>query len=541
MNRKRMRGSEVPILIDLGAGATSAGGAHTEPQAPMAPAPRPWPGRTGPGADGVTLRALAASALIALVGVALPAAMPLPKPVFDPGALQPYPTAPVEAWRIAPEVVNRGTGAVNFRPVVVDESSRAYSALDPWRDYPDVWRYGSTTVAAVDLNSSLSNLVAIDVRTGAVRWTVPVVAGREFRACAHELLSGAMPCVRYGSDSLRESVVEVVLIRLTDGRELANWDAPAWARTVEVLGDSLVLAGAAPNNPTALMIARHDAWSGAERWHYTGEHALWPVTTYGDAGYRPNHILGPTILAIVGDRVIGSMDGVVAIVDAGTGGVLQAVGYGGARSLADGSVVIQYPSAEVIAAGTVWANELFDAIWADAEEYPADGGRAVSLAASAGRLVPAIGFGSTRAPVVTDAREVLVGIVGRSARPWSVADAGIFWPQVVTPAGVWGGAGVTRGRGSDYELRDLVTGQRLWAQPSTDATFVQVCGTDGERLIVLENNTVSGLPELVAFDLKTGSRAWTGALALGERATVVDGRIVVFSPAGIRGLASRGA
>jgi len=28
---------------------------------------------------------------------------------------------------------------------------------------------------------------------------------------------------------------------------------------------------------------------------------------------------------------------------------------------------------------------------------------------------------------------------------------------------------------------------------------------------------------------------------LGERATVVDGRIVVFSPAGIRGLASRGA
>ena len=96
-------------------------------------------------------------------------------------------------------------------------------------------------------------------------------------------------------------------------------------------------------------------------------------------------------------------------------------------------------------------------------------------------------------------------------------------------------------RGSDYELRDLVTGQRLWAQPSTDATFVQVGGTDGVRLILLENNTVSGVPELVAFDLKTGSRAWTVALALGEQATVVDGRIVVFSPAGIRGLASRGA
>jgi len=541
VNRKRMRGSEVPILIDLGAGATSAGGARTEPHAPMAPAPRPRPGRTSPGADRVTRRAIAASALIALVGVALPAAMPLPKPVFDPGALQPYPTAPVEAWRVAPDVVNRGTGAVNFRPVVVDESRQTYVARDPWQDYPDIWRYGNTAVAAVELAASVSNLVAFDARTGAVRWTVPVVAGLEYRACAHEPLAGAMPCVRYRSDRNLGDVVEVVLIRLTDGRELTHWDAPAWTRTVEVLGDSLVLAGAAPNNPTALMIARHDAWSGAERWHYTGEHTLWPVTTFGDATYRPNHILGPTILAIVGNRLIASMDGVVAIVDAGTGGVLQAVGYGSARSMADGSVVIQYPSAEVIAAGTIWANELIDAIWADAEEYPADGGAAVSLSASAGRLVPAIGFGSTQAPVLTDARDVLVGTAGRSARPWSAADAGTFWPQVVTPAGVWGGAGVTRGRGSDYELRDLVTGERLWAQPSTDATFVQVCGTDGERLIVLENSTVSGLPELVAFDLKTGSRAWTGALALGERATVVDGRIVVFSPAGIRGLASRGA
>ena len=541
MNRKRMRGSEVPILIDLGAGATSAGGARNEPEAPMPPAPRPRPARTRPGVDRVTLRAIAASALIALVGVALPAAMPLPKPVFDPGALEPYPTPPGEAWRVAPDVVNRGPGTVGFRPVVIDEFSRTYASLDPWRAYPDVWRYGSTAVAAVELAGSLANLVAVDVRDGAVRWTVPVAAGREYRGCAHELLDGAMPCVRYGNDPVRGAVVEVVLIRMTDGRELTHWDAPAWTRTVEVLGDSLVLAGAAPDNPTALMIARHDAWIGTERWHYTGEHTLWPVTTFGDVVYRPNHVLGPTTVAIVGTRVIASMDGVVAIVDAGTGGVLQAVGYGSARSMADGSVVIQYPPAEVIAARTVWANELSDAVWAAAEEYPADGGAAVSLPASAGRLVPAIGFGSTQAPVVTDARDVLVGTAGRSARPWSVADAGTFWPAVVSPAGVWGGAGVTRGRGADYELRDLVTGEPLWAQPSTDATFVQVCGTDGVRLIVLEDNTVSGVPELVAFDLKTGSRPWTVALEPGERATVVDGRIVVFSPAGIRGLASPGA
>ena len=265
------------------------------------------------------------------------------------------------------------------------------------------------------------------------------------------------------------------------------------------------------------------------------------MTTFGDVVYRPNHVLGPTTVAIVGNRVIASMDGVVAIVDAGTGGVLPAVGYGSARSMADVSVVIQYPSDEIIAARTVWANELSDAVWAAAEEYSADGGAAVSLPASACRLVPAIGFGSTQAPVVTDARDVLVGAAGRSARPWSVADAGTFWPAVVSPAGVWGGAGVTRGRGADYELRDLVTGEPLWAQPSTDATFVQVCGTDGVRLILLENNTVSGVPELVAFDLKTGSRAWTVALEPGERATVVDGRIVVSSPAGIRGLASPGA
>jgi hypothetical protein len=89
--------SEMPILIDLGAGATSAGGARGEPQAPMVPAPRPRPARTRPGGDRVTLRAIAASALIALVGVALPAAMPLPKPVFDPGALEPYQTPPGEA------------------------------------------------------------------------------------------------------------------------------------------------------------------------------------------------------------------------------------------------------------------------------------------------------------------------------------------------------------------------------------------------------------------------------------------------------------
>lgn len=210
------------------------------------------------------------------------------------------------------------------------------------------------------------------------------------------------------------------------------------------------------------------------------------------------------------------------------------------RPLADGSVLLQYPSAAIIAARTVWANELIDAVWADAEEYPAGGGRAVHLPAAAGRLVPAIGFGSIRAPVLTDARDVLVAQPEHAAQHWSGADAGSFWPQVVTPAGVWGGPGVTRGRGADFEMRDLITGEQHWAQPNTNSTFVQVCGTDGARLIVVQNNVDRGVRELVAFDLGTGASVWTVALDIGERATVVDGRIVLFSPAAIRGLASRG-
>ena len=210
------------------------------------------------------------------------------------------------------------------------------------------------------------------------------------------------------------------------------------------------------------------------------------------------------------------------------------------RPLADGSVLLQYPSAAIIAVRTVWANELIDAVWADAEEYPAGGGRAVHLPAAAGRLVPAIGFGSIRAPVLTDARDVLVAQPEHPAQHWSVADASSFWPQVVTPAGGWGGPGVTRGRGADFEMRDLITGEQHWAQPNTNSTFVQVCGTDGARLIVVQNNVDRGVRELVAFDLGTGASVWTVALDIGERATVVDGRIVLFSPAAIRGLASRG-
>lgn len=56
-----------------------------------------------------------------------------------------------------------------------------------------------------------------------------------------------------------------------------------------------------------------------------GEHGLWPVTliaageSLDDTPGSGQHVLGPTILATVSNRVIASMDGVLAMVDARTG------------------------------------------------------------------------------------------------------------------------------------------------------------------------------------------------------------------------------
>ena len=178
--------------------------------------------------------------MLALIGVALPAALPSSRTTLGSGSLEPYPSAPVVSWEVSPAIAGRGTTFVTFGPLTIDPGGGPeYS--DPRHE---------AVVGAVQAGSTISDLFALDVHDGSVSWLAPYAGLGRYRGCADSLLSGAMVCVGQGGTA---GAAELFALRVSDGRELVRWDAPGWARSVALTGDGVVLAGASPDGAELLV------------------------------------------------------------------------------------------------------------------------------------------------------------------------------------------------------------------------------------------------------------------------------------------------
>lgn len=510
MARRGWRGPGHSILIEVGDGTADDGVAVAEPVEPVV-ADR----AAGRGVERGPLRSIGAAALLALIGVALPAAMPSSRPALGSGLLEPYPTAPVVSWEVSPAIAGRGTTFVTFGPVTIDPGGGP--------EYSDP-RHGAV-LGAVQVGSTISDLFALDVHDGSVSWLAPYAGYGRFRGCADSLLSGAIVCVGQGGAT---GAAELFALRVSDGRELVRWDAPGWARSVAVTGDGVVLAGASSDG-AELLVGRYDAWTGTRQWSRSVS-----LAGLGPSAGSEVAVTVPPTIDVVGARIVASIANVVAVIALNDGTLLREPTHGSASRLPGGGVLVQSPSPDRVVSPNDYVGS-WD--WADGEIFPADGGAGILVPGMTGVLIPALGMVGDSALILTGT-DAVTAYSTTGARLWTVPagpDFPTYWPRMMTPLGLLGSAD------DSLQLRDLSTGALRWLVPDPLAFIEEVLGSDGRRIVVVRGHSVQDVRDLAAIDAATGETVWSIAVAPDQLVATAGGRLILVGPTSIRGLAPTGS
>jgi len=501
-----------------------------------------------------TLVAAVCAVALAATGVFLPAIIQRGSEVS--GWLEPYPRVPEQAWTVAVTglVKGPGTGSARFA-VVPGASTRGLTGVLP---------FGSTWVTYIASDEALPRFVGLDAETGVRRWVYEVRNWGPVQACADTSLGGALICL--GSAGTAGTDV-LVLIRLSDGREVARRPVSIDANSITVVGDDVVLGGYDVRTHEFLA-QRLNVWTGELAWTARVADPVGLTGTYLEGAQGG----GPPIRFTRGtgdslDVTFGETTGVAttAVALAGPGAVLLSnigshvwldLETGTARGPAtsgtavrrgDGAVLIDASTRTADGAVTTRDGQVW---WAQASKFvAAGGGREIDLPVWTSPEQRVVGWREGSPPIIG------VPVKGGPLAGYASLDGSLLWTasggaaaavgadvpdaELITPHGAFlvsgpRDCGFASGRRNGWSCR--ATGPRVCAVDPADGAplwckdlgvgEVTVIGWDGTRLVVRGSTGVS------ALDGQTGASVWTlpgSAIPDGSSFEAVGGRVVAYT------------